>query len=113
LLPTVWKTLDRTANVACDDDAAFAHADPGVHGRQEKREALLAEGPLEQSGDADVVSHPDSTRELDISPRPAGMPLQGLRLGEAEEGRHALSRDPPLHPAVSAFRHRTRTWMRG
>jgi hypothetical protein len=41
------------------------------------------------------------------------MPLQGFRLGEAEEGRHALSRDPPLHPAVSAFRHRTRTWMRG
>jgi hypothetical protein len=113
LLPTIGIALDRSAGSARDHDATPADSDPRAHGRKEEREALLAEGTLEQTRDADVVTHSDPAREFDVSPRPVGMSLQGLRLRETEEGRHAFRGDPTLHAAVSALRHRTRTWLRG
>jgi hypothetical protein len=41
------------------------------------------------------------------------MALERLALGQAEERRHPLQGDPPLHAAVSSLRHRLRTRSEG
>ncbi len=108
LFPTIRIALDRAARGARDDDPAPSHPDPGAHGRQQKREALLAERPLEGGWHPDVVAHPDPTRELHVPSRSAGMALERLAFGQAEERRHALQGDPPLHAAVPSLRHRNK-----
>jgi len=99
--------LHGPAGTARDDDATLAQANPRAHGRQEERETFLAEGPFERRRHTDVVPHADPTGEFDIASRPFRPAVQGLGLREMEEGRHALPCDPPLHAAVSTFRHRT------
>src|SRR5439155_1532429 len=81
LLPRVRGTLDGSAGGTRDDDPPSADADAGADRRQQEREALLAEGPFEWRGHADVVPHPDPPREFHISSSPAGMAAQGLRPG--------------------------------
>ena len=107
LLPTVRVSLHGPARTARDDDAPAAHSDPRAHGWKEEGEAFLAEGPLERSRHTDVVPHPDPTGEFDIPSRAFRPAVQGLRLRETEQGRHALSGDSSLHAAVPAFHHRT------
>jgi len=97
--------LDGSAGGTCDDDSPSADADAGADRRQQEREALLAEGPFEWRGHADVVPHPDPPREFHISSSPAGMAAQGLRLREPKERHHALAGDPALHAAVPALHH--------
>jgi len=102
-----------SAGAARDDDATLAHTNSRADGRQEERETFLAKGPFEPRGHADVVPHADPTGEFDIASRPFRPTVQGLGLRELEQGRHALPRDPPLHAAVSTFRHRTAHWLCG
>ena len=84
LFPTIRIALDRAARGARDDDPAPSHPDPGAHGWQKEREALLAKGPLEGRRNSNVVTHPDPPREFDVSSRTACVALERLALGQVE-----------------------------
>jgi hypothetical protein len=106
LFASVRISLDGSARGASHDDATATDADPRTDGRQKEGKALLAERPLERSWHTNVVPHADPTGEFDIPSRAFRPAVQSLRLREAEQRRHALSRDPSFHAAVSALRHR-------
>jgi len=99
--------LDGPARGARDDDAPSADADPRADGRQEEREAFLAERPFEGRGHPGVVPHADAPRELDVTPRAIRVTLERLLFRQAEQRRHPLERDSPLHTSVAALDHRT------